>query len=165
MKHFVAGGAIALAIALSFWLGYKTCQICRIPPPQGNAKVDSSIIYHRDTLKAAKPLFLSRIELSPVLLPVYFPADTIRDTIFVPVPVEQRHYAGEGYEAWISGFRPELDSIHVFRDNKVVTVTKHVPVPAAAKRWGAGVQAGVTVTPEGVKPYLGAGISYHFLQW
>ena len=34
---------------------------------------------------------------------------------------EQRHYRGNDYEAWVSGYRPALDSIHVFPVTRYIT--------------------------------------------
>ena len=45
----------------------------------------------------------------------------LRDTLFVMVDREQRHYRGDDYEAWVSGYRPALDSIWVFPETRYIT--------------------------------------------
>ena len=89
--------------------------------------------------------------------------DTIRigDTV---VYREQALYADSLYKAWVSGYRPRLDSIEVYPRTICQTVTNdvyHTIVPKK-KRWGLGVQAGYGY-PGGV--YIGLGVNYNLFQW
>lgn len=89
--------------------------------------------------------------------------DTIRigDTV---VHREQAYYEDSLYRAWVSGYRPRLDSLMVFPKTVYQTVTNdiyHTIVPRK-KRWGLGLQAGYGY-PGGF--YVGAGISYNLFQW
>lgn len=89
--------------------------------------------------------------------------DTIRigDTV---VMREQAVYEDSLYRAWVSGYRPRLDSLMVFPKTVYQTVTNdiyHTIVPRK-KRWGLGLQAGYGY-PGGF--YVGAGISYDLFQW
>jgi hypothetical protein len=89
--------------------------------------------------------------------------DTIRigDTV---VYREQALYADSLYKAWVSGYRPRLDSIEVYPRTIYQTVTNdvyHTIVPKK-KRWGLGVQAGYGY-PGGV--YIGLGVNYNLFQW
>lgn len=84
----------------------------------------------------------------------------------------QRIYEGDDYKAWVSGIDPELDSIAVYRLSAVSAATEaHGAVPAMLpggrgdKRWHLGVFAGCAVTPRGVEPVIGVGISYSFCSW
>lgn len=92
----------------------------------------------------------------PVPIPVQGAADTVRDTVYVPLPIEQREYLTEDYHAVISGYRPRLELMEVFRRTRTVTMTER------PKRWGLGVQAGVGY-PQGW--YVGVGVSYDLWQW
>lgn len=80
--------------------------------------------------------------------------DTIirNDTIYIPII--QKEYVTDNYHAWISGYKPAIDSIVVFP--KTVYVTKTVP----ARRWGLGVSAGYGVGRLGPSPYIGVGVYY-----
>ena len=80
------------------------------------------------------------------------PADT--DSAVVSVPIEQHEYHGEGYRAWVSGYAPALDSIAIERSITVVQPTDR------QRRWSVGLQAGVGLTPHGVEPYIGVGVSF-----
>ena len=76
------------------------------------------------------------------------------DSVAVVVPRQQAEYSGDGFHAWVSGFRPALDSI-VF--------TRSVVQPLQSpKRWSVGIQAGIGITPRGVQPYIGLGVAYNF---
>lgn len=84
----------------------------------------------------------------------------------------QRVYEGEDYKAWVSGVDPELDSIAVYRLSAAAVQTDaYGPTPSEqlpvkdVKRWHLGVFAGCAVTPRGVQPAIGVGISYSFCSW
>lgn len=79
-------------------------------------------------------------------------ADT--DSALVSVPIEQHEYHGEGYRAWVSGYAPALDSIAIERSITVMQPT------CGQRRWSVGLQAGVGLTPHGVEPYIGVGVSF-----
>lgn len=82
--------------------------------------------------------------------------DTVRDSVMVEVPIEQKVYADTNYVAWISGFEPRLDSIQVYRHEMITR--------PGSKRWGIGVQAGYGLTTRGFAPFVGVGVSYRLGQ-
>ena len=106
---------------------------------------------------------------------IIIPEDVIiiRDSLIIPedsivvLPLQQRHYKGKDYEAWISGYRPQLDSIYVFPETRYIT--NETQVKRKPTRWGIGIQAGYGVAlPDGrpqLAPYLGVGISYNFIRF
>lgn len=103
--------------------------------------------------------------ISPPMAPllVFQLTDTIRigDTV---VYREQAYYEDSLYRAWVSGYRPRLDSLQIFPRTVYRTVTNdiyHTIVPKK-KRWGLGLQAGYGY-PGGW--YAGVGINYNLFQW
>lgn len=107
-----------------------------------------------DTLLISAPM-------APLL--VFQLTDTIRIGDAV-VYREQAYYEDSLYRAWVSGYRPRLDSLMVFPRTVYQTVTNdiyHTTTPKK-KRWGLGLQVGYGY-PGGV--YAGVGISYSFFQW
>ncbi|MGN1353796.1 MAG: DUF6808 domain-containing protein [Alloprevotella sp.] len=60
------------------------------------------------------------------------------DSVAVALAIEQKHYAGEQYEAWVSGYMARLDSVRVTER----TTTVRERVYAKGRRWGVGVTAG-----------------------
>lgn len=154
MKNVV----IALAlIAAAFLLGRRS-----VKPEIVEIHTTDTVVVRdtvRETVLVPKVRYLTRVDT--VLLPV--PGDTVE--VPVLVPISHKVYEGEDYRAVVSGFRASLDTLDIFRKTQTVTntVVQRVEVPGKPKRWGIGVSAGYALTPQGVKPYIGAGISYSFI--
>lgn len=87
-------------------------------------------------------------------------SDTIKDSVFVQVPIEQKVYSDSNYTAWVSGYRPKLDSISI--THQEVSFHKLVNNSKGSKRLFIGIQVGYGITPRGMQPYLGLGVSYKF---
>ena len=84
----------------------------------------------------------------------------------VEIPITQKIYQDSTYQAWVSGYKPSLDSIQVFQP--ITTITRTITtteVKYKAKRWGVGVQAGIGITPTKVEPYIGIGVTYNIFSW
>lgn len=154
MKNVV----IALAlIAAAFLLGRRSVKPEIVKIHRTDTVVMRDTV--RETVLVPKVRYLTRVDT--VLLPV--PGDTVE--VPVLVPISRNVYEGEDYRAVVSGFRASLDTLDIFRKTQTVTntVVQRVEVPGKPKRWGIGVSAGYALTPQGVKPYIGAGISYSFI--
>ena len=86
----------------------------------------------------------------------------LHDTVLVHLPIEQRQYSDPRYTAWVSGYRPQLDSIQIYQQTQYIT--KEVKVATKPKRWGIGLQAGYGVSLHNGQlfpaPYIGVGLSY-----
>ena len=103
-----------------------------------------------------------------VRLPVYITAEdsdkvcdtcsVVNDSAEVVVPIIQKVYQDSIYTAYVSGFRPNLDSIFITRKEVYVTKT----ITEKRSRWGIGLQGGYGITPKGFQPYLGVGVTYNF---
>lgn len=75
------------------------------------------------------------------------------------LPITQKVYRDTTYIAWVSGYRPQLDSIRVLARTHYVTKTiVEKKQPPDKRRVGVGLQAGYGITPSGVQPYMGIGI-------
>ena len=102
---------------------------------------------------------------APIVAFFQITSDTIHmgDTV---VMREQAVYEDSLYRAWVSGYRPRLDSIEVYPKTVYQTVTNDIYHPVVIKskkkRWGFGLQAGYGY-PGGF--YVGGGISYDLWQW
>lgn len=108
-----------------------------------------------DTLLISSPM-------APLLLIKL--TDTIRigDTV---VHREQAYYEDSLYRAWVSGYRPRLDSLQVFPRTVTHTVTNdiyHTIKIKDKRRWGLGLQAGYGY-PGGA--YVGVGVSWNIFMW
>lgn len=83
------------------------------------------------------------------------------DSVRVEVPIEQKYFEGEKYEAWISGFRTKIDSLKI--TSEYIYLTKYVK--EKERHFGWGVSAGPTILYNGkVHAGLGvtAGVTYKF---
>src|SRR5574344_201892 len=129
-------------------------------------KVDTLFVY--DTIFIEKPV-IKKVETIDTLLLTVPITDTLmlHDTVLVYLPIEQRQYGDPRYTAWISGYRPQLDSIHIYQRTEYIT--KEIKTATKPKRWGIGLQAGYGVSfgNKQIKatPYIGIGISYNILTW
>jgi hypothetical protein len=87
--------------------------------------------------------------------------DTIRDTMWVDLPIEEREYKSEEYRAIVGGYQPYLKSIEVYPLTKFVNSTETI---TKRKRWGVsiGVQGGYGITPVGMQPYAGVGVTFGY---
>lgn len=91
----------------------------------------------------------------------------LKDTMHIGNTVverEQAYYEDSLYRAWVSGYRPRLDSLQIFPRTVFQTVTNDIyhTVTSKKKRWGLGLQAGYSY-PGGL--YFGAGVSYNLFMW
>ena len=159
MKNVVIA-VIALVLAIvAFLLGRRSMK----PEIVEIHRTDTVVVRDtvRETVLVPKVRYLTRVDTVLLLVP--------GDTVKVPVlvPISRNVYEGEDYRAVVSGFRASLDTLDIFRKTQTVTntVVQPVEVPGKPKRWGIGVSAGYALTPQGMKPYIGAGVQYNFLSW
>lgn len=104
--------------------------------------------------------------ISPPMAPLLF--IQLKDTIHIGDTVvhrEQAYYEDSLYRAWVSGYRPRLDSLQVFPRTVTNTVTNdiyHTIKVKDRRRWGLGLQVGYGY-PCGW--YVGAGVSWNIIMW
>lgn len=120
----------------------------------------------RTETKANTVVKVDTLLISPPMAPllVFRLTDTIRigDTV---VYREQAYYEDSLYRAWVSGYRPRLDSLQIFPRTVYRTVTNDIyhTIKVKDKRgWGLGLQVGYGY-PGGL--YVGVGVSYNLFQW
>ena len=112
-----------------------------------------------DTVRIEKPKYITQKVVDSIYVPV---RDTIHlhDTTFVVLQRTQSEYADSLYHAWVSGYDPALDSIHVFTKTQYITTTIQKP----PKHWHVGISAGYGATIRDkqvfLSPYLGVGLTY-----
>ena len=101
------------------------------------------------------PVYETVIQTVPELFPVYITlgGDTIREPVYIPVPITQKEYQKEDYRLSISGYKPNLDYIEIYR--KTEQITKVVD-----RRFGIGITAGYGIGRNGLSPYVGIGGFY-----
>lgn len=83
------------------------------------------------------------------------------DSVAVEVPITQKYYADSVYEAWVSGFAQNLDSIRVYARTETITVREYKP----PNRWHIGPTVGIGYTPRGIEPFVGISLTYSIYSW
>ena len=132
----------ALAVLLMFsWTSKKEVVIKK-------HITDTVTILRIDTIRERIPHFIS---------------EKVLDTIFVEkvsenvlkLPITQKYYNTDSYQAWVSGYKPNLDSINVF--NKVVerTVNHTIDRVVYPKSIDWYLNAGSMFIDKKAAPYVG----------
>ena len=158
--------AVLLLFNIVNAVGYFVNEHRNAHPGEIKVKVDTLFVY--DTIFVEKPVF-KKVEIIDTLLLTVPITDTLmlHDTVLVHLPIEQRQYSDPRYTAWVSGYRPQLDSIQIYQTTEYIT--KEIKTVTKPKRWGIGLQAGYGVSFSNMQikatPYIGIGISYNILTW
>lgn len=116
MKDFLidmAIVAVVLVIALPFAI--KSYE------PKMEEVVECDTIYIHDTIRVVEPIHIKEtiVRHDTVFFPVYKELDSIsnlsQDSAKVVIPITQKVYEDSTYKAWVSGYDPRLDSLHLYR--------------------------------------------------
>ncbi len=160
-KYFLTFIAGAVAMIMAAFCVAK----CTHSNPEGETIIQRDTLVIHDTVRIEKPVAKIVRTVDTMLV---FAVDTVvmRDTLFVRIPVEQKVFSDSLYKLQVSGYRPSLDWIEVYPTTIKVTETIQ---EKSRKRWGVGVQVGYGVALNDkqvvLSPYIGLGISYHFIRW
>ena len=170
IQYFLKIITLVLGILLLFnivnAIGYFVNEHRNAHPSEMKVKVDTLFVY--DTIFIEKPVIKKVETIDTLLLPVPT-TDTLmlHDTVLIHLPIEQRQYSDPRYTAWVSGYRPQLDSIQIYQRSEYIT--KEVNAITKSKRWGIGLQAGYGVALHNGQlfpaPYIGVGLSYSIFSW
>lgn len=157
---------IAVLIGVVAVLSFKTCNSSG--PPDENEITYRDTIFDTITYRQPVPQDSFVIRTIAERVVVYDTVSAVLDTthlsVVVPdgsdtaivnVPITQKVYEDSAYRAYVSGYRPALDSIFIFRNTERI----YIRSPTKQKRFNVGLQCGYGMTPKGFQPYLGIGIS------
>lgn len=113
-------------------------------------------------------LTITRVDTITIVKPQPYKV-VVRDTIVVNsfqnsqdwkvLVQEVKEYKDSTYYAKISGINAYLEEIRVYPKTitQYVNTKEYIYVPP--KKWSIGIQGGVGVTPKGLQPYLGLGVT------
>jgi hypothetical protein len=126
--------------------------------PEAETMVDHDTVWRDSIIR--DPLPAETINTGKVVyikIPVPGGCDTIRDSIEVPVQIQQKRYEDSLYTAWVSGYEPALDSINLRLPTINETVTKTVVKPSPLITFGVQVGGGYGVFNRQPDVYVGVG--------
>lgn len=109
-----------------------------------------------DTVLVVQPICTERRITDTIVVQL---RDTLRQLVEVEVPIEQRIYEDSTYKAYVSGFRPSLDSIEIMQPRTEIRIRERIE-NKKPPRWSLGIQGGYGLTPKGMQPYIGVGVAY-----
>lgn len=122
---------------------------------------DTLIVEHWDTVTIEKPTEKIRyVQRFDTIRLTDEPLIVVKIDSTAIIPIECAIYKDSTekakYEAFLSGFRPQLDSINIecLQSEKIITIEK------PQKRFGVGIQAGIGAAKNGFSPYIGIGVQY-----
>lgn len=115
--------------------------------------VDTITVIRIDTIRERIPHFIS---------------EKVLDTIFVEkvpenvlkLPITQKYYNTDSYQAWVSGYKPNLDSINVFNKVVVRTVNHTIDRVVYPKSIDWYLNAGSMFIDKKAAPYLGINVKF-----
>ena len=138
-----------------------------------NVTVRRDTIVIRDTIRVTKPAevvteYVEHVKEKPVIIRdtevverdpqiVYVRGDSVE------IPIAQKRYADSTYTAWVSGYKPSLDSIEVYR--KTVVQRETITQRKKAPRLGIGVTCGYGYGTKNkcFEPFVGIGVYFRIL--
>lgn len=167
MRNFVVALIVVVMCLLSFFVGRRTSHNINY---QGRVVVDT--IIHIDTVAYLLPIPRDSVvirydHIAVPIAPAHCDSiehcsdsdnvsvEVTQDSATIHLPITQQIYETDTYRAYISGYRPSLDSIFITNKMTEVIVKKQ----AKTNRFNIGVQAGYGLTPKGFQPYVGLGVS------
>ena len=154
----ILGGIVVLALVVgAFFFGRATKRVDEV-----GTRIERDTIVVRDTIREYYPREVVKtiVRTERVEVPIVR-CDTIRDTMWVELPIENKEYKSEEYYAIVEGYNPTLKYIEVYPRTSYITTTETIK---QKKRWGVslGVQGGYGFTPKGWQPYAGVGVSFGY---
>lgn len=158
----LVGSIGMIALCLLCIVGLAKCVPSR--PIENKVKVDTMTVVVYDTIHYYNPIPKDSVVLKYITERLSV-IDTIEvaDSVEVKLPITQKHYEDSAYSAWVSGYRPNLDSIKVYRRKEREVITINIK---EAKRWNIGVSGGMGMVYDGNEwhcgPGINIGITYNF---
>jgi len=159
MKWFLF---LLLGIVAGLWFACKT-DIFSQQHRQPAVTMVHDTVRVCDTVRI--PVIVERmtVRVDTVTVAAVEPTDGTGDSVTVALPIERSVYEGDGWRAWVSGFRANLDSVAVER--RTVTSIREV-TKWRERRWCVSAGVGISVDRHGrVEPGLYAGVGYRFFSF
>lgn len=106
-----------------------------------------------DTYKVEKPIFITEAIVDTFLI-----KDSLNHEYIIPKT--QKYYKDSIYEAWVSGYKPNLDSINIYNQTKFVTITNTTTKEIYPKTTAFYISLGGMYIGEQFAPKIGADFKF-----
>lgn len=136
--------------ALGCMMLMRLCKIQDVVTPEIEIVRDTIEMVYIDTVRIEKPFPYQVVVRDTIVL-----TDTLNEEGYFN---ETKIYKDSILTAQVSGINATLDWYEVYSPIKVNYISNTVYVPPG--KWSVGIQGGVGVTPKGVQPYVGVGVTY-----
>ena len=169
MDKFIKTSFIVLFALLFISFGFNVYYVVKDKDVEIKEKITTvtKIDTIMDTVLVVKKEKVIKV-IRDTLVNVEFIRDTV-DTakVVVDIPIVQKEYSDDStYTAWVSGYRPSLDSINIYRKN-ISTNKETVIKKKDIHRFGIGpvVYGGYNFGTKKLDYGVGIGVSYHIWEW
>lgn len=112
---------------------------------------DTVTIVKYDTIKEIRPIVVT--EKVTDTISVIAGKDSI-----IKLPITQKYYSTGEYQAWVSGYEPNLDSIYTFSKVITKTITNTETKEIYPKTTDVFLEAGYNYISKQYSPFLGASL-------
>ena len=169
MDRFVKSVIIVLFALLFISFGFNVYYVVKDKDVEIKEKITTvtKIDTIMDTVLVVKKENLVKV-IRDTLVNVEFIHDMIDTSrVVADVPITQKEYSDDStYTAWVSGYRPSLDSINIYRKN-ISTNKETVIKKKDIHRFGIGpvVYGGYNFGTKKLDYGVGIGVSYHIWEW
>lgn len=102
-----------------------------------------------ETVEVKKPIFITEVIVDTFLI-----KDSLNHEYITPKT--QKYYRDSIYEAWVSGYKPNLDSINIYNQTKFVTITNTTTKEIYPKTTDLYMSLGGMYIGEQFAPKIGA---------
>lgn len=159
-KFFTITGILVIlaSIGLNIYLLTK-------PAPDADIEYIETIKY--DTIRDTVPQLVSktyvRTKYDTLVMREVIPGDTVK--VAVELPLEQKYYKVDSlYEAFVSGYDPNLDSIRIFYKTKEIT---EIRIQKENRRWSLGpaVWGGYDINSNKLGYGVGLSLQYNLIKF
>lgn len=125
-----------------------------------NPKIERVVIEKTDTL------IVEKVDTLLIEKPVPYKVE-VHDTMYLDKPYNGHVFVHETkwfsdtetYDMQVSGINVQLDWIKTYPKTVTQYINTTETIYVQPKKWDVGIQAGVGITPKGLQPYLGFGVS------
>lgn len=147
---------ILLSLCVGGLLGTMLTRSCQPEVTTEIVKTDTLIVRRTDTIVVECPQPYKMVVKDTIYI-----NDTINNPINGTIFVQEiKEYKDSTYYARISGINAFLEEIRVYPTETIKYINTTEIIHHNPPKWAIGLQGGYGITPKGLQPYIGVGVTY-----